>query len=291
MLILDGHESHVTPEFIHHCLFNNILLLRLPPHTSHILQPLNVGLFGPLKTALSNKLDPLIQTEVAHVQKCEWLLAYVHARIEAFTHSNILSGWRGVGLFPLDPEKALCQVPTAPSQPDPPAFEIPPGIDNPALDPNLFGQAFLTSSPPNSETLRQLSSALQIETAEPKVLSTPIHQCIPKLAFTTERLYAENSILKTRLKAATDVLSARRSAKKGKRIALKDQLLLMTEEIYKTVEALDKEAKGKRKKKTSWKRKQPSPKLDTASEGVSSTAGDDLHFPSEILDCTVVEHS
>src|SRR5579862_3465190 len=32
MLILHGHESHVTPEFIHHCLFNNILLLRLPPH-------------------------------------------------------------------------------------------------------------------------------------------------------------------------------------------------------------------------------------------------------------------
>ena len=47
-----------------------------------------------------------------------------------------------------------------------------------------------------------------------------------------ERLYAENSILKTRLKAATDILSARKTAKEGKRIALKDQLLLTTEEIF-----------------------------------------------------------
>lgn len=46
VLILDGHESHVTGNFIAHCMDNNILLLRLSPHTSHLLQPLDIGLFG-----------------------------------------------------------------------------------------------------------------------------------------------------------------------------------------------------------------------------------------------------
>ena len=64
------------------------------------------------------------------------------------------------------------------------------------------------------------------------------------------------TILKTRLKSATDILSARREAKKGKRVAMKDQLLLPTEETYKTVAALDKEAKIVKEKKKKKKKKE-----------------------------------
>jgi len=52
-----------------------------------------------------------------------------------------------------------------------------------------------------------------------------------------------------RLTAATDVLSAPKEAKKGKRIGLKDQLLLTTEKFYKAVAALDEEPKKQQKKK------------------------------------------
>ena len=64
------------------------------------------------------------------------------------------------------------------------------------------------------------------------------------------------TILKTRLKSATDILLARREAKKGKRVAMKDQLLLPTEETYKTVAALDKEAKIVKEKKKKKKKKE-----------------------------------
>ena len=57
------------------------------------------------------------------------------------------------------------------------------------------------------------------------------------------------------------------------------------------MEALDKEAKAKRKKKTSRKGKQPSSESDTGSEGASDTPSEDLNLPSEILDCIVVERS
>lgn len=49
LLITDGHSSHVTANVIAFCMENAIELLILPPHTSHILQPLDVGVFAPLK--------------------------------------------------------------------------------------------------------------------------------------------------------------------------------------------------------------------------------------------------
>ena len=57
LLILDGHGSHVTMEFIKYCDDNRILLATYPPHLTHTLQPLDVCLFGPLSTAYNTKLS------------------------------------------------------------------------------------------------------------------------------------------------------------------------------------------------------------------------------------------
>jgi hypothetical protein len=115
VLVLDGHGSHVTGSFIAHCMDYKIVLLRLPLHTSHLLQPLDVGMFQPLKKYLSAKLDPLIRTQVAHIQKPEWVNAYVQARSAAFTAGNIWGAWRGAGLFPFNPDRVLREVrPPAP---------------------------------------------------------------------------------------------------------------------------------------------------------------------------------
>lgn len=48
MLILDGHASHISTAAIEFCIRQKIILLCLPAHTTHILQPLDVGVFGPL---------------------------------------------------------------------------------------------------------------------------------------------------------------------------------------------------------------------------------------------------
>jgi len=49
LLILDGRSSHATPEFGQYCSENNIVVLCMPSHTSHLLQLLNVACFSPLK--------------------------------------------------------------------------------------------------------------------------------------------------------------------------------------------------------------------------------------------------
>ena len=49
LLILDGHRSHINLEFSQYAIDNNIELLCFPSHTTHLLQPLDVGRFGRLQ--------------------------------------------------------------------------------------------------------------------------------------------------------------------------------------------------------------------------------------------------
>ena len=50
LLILDGHTSHITINVIEFARANEIHLLCLPSHTSHVVQPLDVGVFKSFKS-------------------------------------------------------------------------------------------------------------------------------------------------------------------------------------------------------------------------------------------------
>ena len=49
MLIADGHASYVLTKFIQFGRKHKILCLYLSAHFTHLLQPLDVGIFGFLK--------------------------------------------------------------------------------------------------------------------------------------------------------------------------------------------------------------------------------------------------
>ena len=72
---------------------------------------------------------------------------------------------------------------------------------------------------------------------------------------------------------------------------MKDQLLLIIEEIYWTVEALDKEANEKPKKNTCRKRKRPPELAESELEDKVTISERDSSLPPDILDCIVVENS
>lgn len=57
LLILDGHNSHCTFRFAHFGEQNRIIILCLPSHTTHALQPCDVGVFGPLATLWSKQVS------------------------------------------------------------------------------------------------------------------------------------------------------------------------------------------------------------------------------------------
>jgi hypothetical protein len=59
ILIVDGHDCHLTIKAIQYCIDNKIILLCLPPHATHMLQPLDVGCFGPLAQVYKDDLKCL----------------------------------------------------------------------------------------------------------------------------------------------------------------------------------------------------------------------------------------
>ena len=50
LLVLDGHSSHYCPSMIRQAAEHKVILFTLPPNTTHLTQPLDKGIFGPLKT-------------------------------------------------------------------------------------------------------------------------------------------------------------------------------------------------------------------------------------------------
>ena len=52
LIICDGHDSHISGAFMRYCYDNNIAVFLLLPHSSHLIQPLDVGVFSPLKAAM-----------------------------------------------------------------------------------------------------------------------------------------------------------------------------------------------------------------------------------------------
>ena len=93
LLILDGHSSHVAPEFDQFCAERLIITLRMPPHSPHLLQPLNVDCFSPLKNAYRHLVAENAKLDINYVDKAEFLLTYKQARIEALSTGNIRSGF------------------------------------------------------------------------------------------------------------------------------------------------------------------------------------------------------
>jgi len=108
LLILDSHDSHKTEEFMWTCLYNNIQLLFLPPHTSHVLQPLDISVFSPLKYTYRKYLNEITSwTELTVQGKQLMIRCIVRAQKEAMTAQNIRAGWRASGLWPININKPL----------------------------------------------------------------------------------------------------------------------------------------------------------------------------------------
>src|SRR6266536_6622000 len=60
LLIVNGHNSHLNMRFINYADQNRILFAFLPPHLTHRLQSLDVGLFRSLANYYTQKIDRFV---------------------------------------------------------------------------------------------------------------------------------------------------------------------------------------------------------------------------------------
>ena len=113
LLILDGHGSHVKGRFIAFCILHGIDLMVLPAHTSHKTQPLDVGIFGPLKAAMARLTDKAATYDHGRIPKDVWASQLAATRALSMTEHNIHVGWRETGLYPFRPDRLLKSIPSA----------------------------------------------------------------------------------------------------------------------------------------------------------------------------------
>lgn len=108
LLILDGYGSHTTVDFMWECYQNNIELLFLPAHSSHILQPLDLGTFAPLKSQYRQDIADLAYLDnTTTIKKQHFIQSYNKARKETFTPRVLRAGWKAAGIYPWNLDKAL----------------------------------------------------------------------------------------------------------------------------------------------------------------------------------------
>jgi len=110
LLILDGHSSHLTAEFDTFCKKNAIVCLCMPAHASHLLQPLDVGVFGLLKRTYRKLLEKRIITGNNYIDKEDFLSLYLSACVKVFTPDNICKGFAGAGLKLFNKEWVLAKI-------------------------------------------------------------------------------------------------------------------------------------------------------------------------------------
>jgi hypothetical protein len=212
LLICDGHDSHISGNFISHCIQNLISILILPPHTSHLLQPLDVSVFGPLKKRLTAALSYLNEAQLQRIKKAEWLEAYVRARQEAITESNVHSAWRGAGLAPFSPHRVIRIIRLEALE-----TSLPEPHDQQRHE--VYDNVFISSSPPHIPTLHRANEVLRDE-LEAMGLESPTARYIRKLADETERLSTQHIIQKRDTDNLCAILTRRRTRQSGKRAAL-----------------------------------------------------------------------
>jgi hypothetical protein len=110
LLILNRHESHHSIDFERYCEENKIIRLYMPPHLSHLLQPLDIRCFSVLKNAYSREIEHLIRCSITHVSKTEFFLAFYAAFQATITERNIKSAFRGARLVPLNAENVVLKL-------------------------------------------------------------------------------------------------------------------------------------------------------------------------------------
>ena len=104
LLIEDGHSSHISIDVIKLARDNGVHLLCLPAHTTHMLQPLDVGVFKSLKSNYSTACKKYLSKHPGQVITTDVLASLLaQAWPESLTPINVMSGFRKCGIYPLNP--------------------------------------------------------------------------------------------------------------------------------------------------------------------------------------------
>lgn len=103
LLVLDGHTTHSKNlKVINLARENGVLLLQLPGHTNHRLQPLDVSVFKPFQLYYDEAVTKWHRTNPAPVRQCHVSSLLAEAYVKIATMSNAMNGFKATGIWPVD---------------------------------------------------------------------------------------------------------------------------------------------------------------------------------------------
>ena len=253
VLICDGFGSHETLEILEFCLENNIILCRLPSHTSHKTQPLDVAVFAPLKTAYRAEVERRYRGGLTNVNKEHFTEIYSAARKLGITTKNIRAGWAKAGLFPFNPSRVLRDI----VKPDVPlTIEPPHEIQS---TPNGAVQALVTPATPVSfEGVMKLLGSIKEYCYSDQPNEVRQYRAAEKLATALQKSFArhtldqnyitllkdENSKSKRRLVAKSDILKKPGKNGEGRVMTQADLDAIRAERAERAKQDVAKKAEG-----------------------------------------------
>ncbi|CAC5411452.1 unnamed protein product [Mytilus coruscus] len=103
LLIFDNHDSHINIDLIEKAKASNIHIIGLPPHTTHLLQPLDVAIFGPLKEKV-NQLAVTVGNlnKSATIGKSKFPALLNTAIDQTVTLARVKESFKKSGMYPVD---------------------------------------------------------------------------------------------------------------------------------------------------------------------------------------------
>jgi hypothetical protein len=181
LLVLDGHGSHLTPKFDEICHQNDVIPICMPAHSSHLLQPLDVGCFAVLKRAYGQLVETRMRRGFNHIDKFDFLEAFPIARNEAFKSNIIKSSFAATGLVPYNPDRVISKLDIQLRTPTPPTSR---GSDS--------SRNFTPKTPKTIKQLhRQASSIkklLKQRSTSPQSPSKPLNQLVKGFEITIQQV-------------------------------------------------------------------------------------------------------
>ena len=98
LILLDGHKSHVSIGLVEWAKERDINLFILPAHTSHILQPLDVAIYGPLQKIYSNLCNKITKSSTGCIDRYYVCGLSSKAYCKAFASENLHSAFKETGI-------------------------------------------------------------------------------------------------------------------------------------------------------------------------------------------------
>ena len=106
LLFVDGHSTHMSLESSQYCHDNGIILYCLLENATHVLQPCDVGFFGPLKSAWKKQVKTWQVDHLGEIfTKKHFPGVFQKAWSDVTKIENAIHGFQRCGLYPLDAEK------------------------------------------------------------------------------------------------------------------------------------------------------------------------------------------